>query len=240
MRYSIGFDREIKIEWLDEIIKVTESDLDNRALMQHMNEYFTHKGLKGDVIRKTTYVIKKIWFSTPKQFIKTRNEALRLYSQSNDEDKLWLHWGMVLLVYPFFRDIADIIGMLSTLQSEISTEQIRRRFIERRGNRTSALRALYRVIQTMVWWEVLEDSNKKGVYRFPAKITTSDRNIQQWYISTLILTSDAKMMFLDQLFNSTVAFPFKMTIDPYELKSSDQLSFHIEGSGTEMISYKKV
>lgn len=89
----------------------------------------------------------------------------------------------------------------------------------------------------MVWWSVLEETEKNGVYKFPKQISTDEKDLQKWFAHVLILANKSRVTPLDQLFNLNFAFPFKLTIDGYELKSSDMLRFHREGSGIEMVSY---
>ncbi len=241
MRERVGFDREVKLDWLNEIVEQVSKEKDGKVIKLQISDYLGKHGLiKSEAIRKTMLVLRRIWLNVPEEHILIRDEGLNQFFSINETDKIWLHWGMSLLAYPFFKDIAEIIGMLHTLQDEISMEQIGRRFTERWGSRTTTRRAINRVVLSMVWWGVLEKTEKYGVYKFPKKITTDEKDIQKWFAHVLILANNARVTPLDQLFNLNFSFPFRLTIDGYELKRSDKLSFHREGSGLEMVSYSAV
>jgi len=238
MRDRVGFDRELKLDWLNEIVQQVSKEKDGKIIKSQISDYLGKQGLiKNDAIRKTMLVLRRIWLNVPEEHILIRDEGIKLFFSINETDKIWLHWGMSLLAYPFFKDIAEIIGKLHTLQDEISMEQIRRRFTERWGSRTTTKRAINRVVRSMVWWGILEKTEKIGVYKFPKKISTNEKDMQKWFAHVLILANNSRVTPLDQLFNLNFAFPFRMTIDCYELKRSDKLRFHREGSGIEMVSY---
>lgn len=238
MRERVGFDREVKLDWLNEIVEQVSKEKDGKVIKLQMSDYLNKYGLiKNDTIRKTILVLRRIWLNVPEEHIQIRDEGIILFHSINENDKIWLHWGMCLLAYPFFKDIAEIIGMLHTLQDEVTMEQIRRRFTERWGSRTTTKRAINRVVRSMVWWGILDKTEKIGVYKFSKKISTDEKDLQKWFAHVLILANNTKVTPLDQLFNLNFSFPFRLTIDAYELKRSEKLYFHREGSGLEMVSY---
>lgn len=238
MKDRVGFDRELKLDWLNEIVEQVSKEKDEKVIKLQMSDYLNKYGLiKNDAIRKTILVLRRIWLNVPEEHIQIRDEGIKLFHSINENDKIWLHWGMCLLAYPFFKDIAEIIGMLHTLQDEVTMEQVRRRFTERWGSRTTTKRAINRVVRSMVWWGVLDKTGKIGMYKFPKKISTDQKDLQKWFAHVLILANNSRVTPLDQLFNLNFAFPFRLTIDGYELKRSKKLSFYREGSGLEMVSY---
>jgi hypothetical protein len=241
MRDRIGFDRELKLDWLDEIVENVSKEKDSKVIKAQMSDYINKYDLvKGDAVRKTIQVLNRIWLNVPEEHIQIRDEGRHLFHLINKDDRIWLHWGMSLIAYPFFRDIAEIIGMLHTLQDEVTMEQIGRRFTERWGSRTTAKRAINRVIRSMVWWGILQKTEKTGVYIFSKPITTDQKDLQKWFVNVLILANNANVTPLDQVFNQPFSFPFRLTLDLYELKKSERLRFYREGSGLEMVTYLDV
>ena len=59
-----------------------------------------------------------------------------------------VHWGMCLATYPFFRDVAAATGRLLALQESAALSQIVRRMAESWSERTTATRAVQRVVRS--------------------------------------------------------------------------------------------
>jgi hypothetical protein len=234
----IGFDREIKLEWLSRIASLIPENYDIKILKSLMTEYLSEFGLEKEVNRKTYQVLKRIWYGVPDEHINLRNEAIQLLDTVNEPDELVIHWGMSLLAYPFFKDIVEIIGSLSTLQTNITREQVSKRLDDRWGARTTSRRALNRVLQSLVWWGVLKNTRKQGQYILNQKRKVLDSKLIAWLIYIIILTHPSSALPIKQIPELSICFPFAIRIKKSKLLNREDLIIFVEGYNLEMIAMK--
>lgn len=238
MLQRIGFDREVKLEWLARIASLIPKKYDIKTLKRLMTEYLSEFGLENEVNRKTYQVLKRIWYGVPDEHIDLRNEAIQLLKDVDKPDELVIHWGMSLLAYPFFKDIVEIIGSLLTLQTYITREQVSKRLDEKWGARTTSRRALNRVLQSLVWWNVLEKTKKQGQYILIQKKSIYNDKLIAWFIYIIILTHSSSALPVKQIPELPVCFPFTISIKKSIFRTREDFIFFVEGSNLEMISMK--
>jgi hypothetical protein len=65
---------------------------------------------------------------------------------------------MAMAVYPFWGAVAAHVGRLLRLQGNVTHAQVRRRVVERYGQRTTVKDAVRRVLRSMIDWGVLKDA----------------------------------------------------------------------------------
>jgi hypothetical protein len=66
--------------------------------------------------------------------------------------------------YPFFAEVAAHVGKLLALNGDANLSQIVRRMTETWGDRSTLLRAVQRVLRSMVQWGALREGTEKGVF----------------------------------------------------------------------------
>jgi hypothetical protein len=66
----------------------------------------------------------RIWSGIPPERISLRDRAVALLPRISGQERIWLHWGMTALAYPFFRDTAEVVGRLLALQDDFTTAQV--------------------------------------------------------------------------------------------------------------------
>ena len=78
--------------------------------------------------------LSNIWFKSANAFPYLHATAIELYGASTlATDRLWLHYGMTLLTYGFFRSSCAAIGQLSRNQDVITPAEVKRLLIAERG-----------------------------------------------------------------------------------------------------------
>lgn len=232
----IGFDRRIKLEWLDSVAwkaSMTHDMLEIRTYLENMLE---PEHPSQEARDKTIGVLTRIWARVPERHRPLQEQAFRFLAEEGPDARLWLHWGMTLLAYPFFRDIADIIGRLLILQNEISLGQIRRRLCERWGERSTVLRACRRVVRSMVDWGVLEDTHKKGIYVPGPRKAPVSTEVQLWFLAALLSSLDSEILLMQQVPNLSVAFPFHLDISEAAIRKSKQLEVQRQGLDVDIVT----
>ena len=123
----------------------------------------------------------------PEKVAPLRDDGLALLLGRVGRDRLPLHWGMCLATYPFFRDVAATTGRLLALQGSAAQVQIVRRMAESWGERTTATRAVQRIVRSFVEWGVLVETGDRGTYAPAPKIAVP--GVGPWLLEAGLVSS---------------------------------------------------
>lgn len=166
-RRVIGFDRELRLEWLDAVAsRAAVWDTPERTrlwLNDHLADALGGKGRSGNR-GKTVTVLTRIWVNVPSRCVPLRNRALGLLTAGAASDRLALHWAMASAVYPFFAEVVTVVGRLLALQGEVERQAVIRRVVETWGDRPAVSRGCRAVWTSVKGWGVLDEGSKRGLY----------------------------------------------------------------------------
>ena len=116
---------------------------------------------------------------------------------------------MTALAYPFFRDTAEVVGRLLTLQDDFTTAQVQGRMLTTWGDRATSKDAVQKLITSLVDWEVLRSTKTKGHFLLARKITASNTDVQLWLLGRCWVASATDEIEAQQLLRLPESFPFK-------------------------------
>ncbi len=140
----IGFDRELRLEWMDAIAAQAANGADADAARGWLDQYLAD-ALTGDKHGgprdKTIVKLCKIWVSPPESSRALRDRAIELLPEADRSQRLALHWGLAMVAYPFFGSVADAVGRLLALQDDVERVGVLRRMYEAWGERPFVNRA---------------------------------------------------------------------------------------------------
>jgi hypothetical protein len=166
-RRVIGFDRELRLEWLDAVAsRAAAGDTPETVrpwLNDHLADALGGKGRSGNR-GKTVTVLTRIWVNVPSRSVPLRNRALCLLTAGDASERLALHWAMASAVYPFFADVVSVMGRLLLLQGEVERQAVMRRVIVTWGDRPAVSRGCRAVWTSVIGWGVLAGGTKRGRY----------------------------------------------------------------------------
>lgn len=236
MNRRIGFDRELHLDWLDAIVAQCQRDRDPKRV-QHNLDLLLEREINGDKARRNTLtVLMRTWLKVPPNQVAIRNEGLILATQVAPAERLWLHWGMSLLAYPFFRDIASIVGQLGSLQGTFDQAQVQRRMIEGWGQRTTLVRAVQRVLRTFFEWQVLMETEARGQYAMALPRQTENVELALWLFDCALRAHDAEQIPLGELERLSYTFPFRLTPFLDDIRRSRRFDISRQGLDLEMVA----
>jgi hypothetical protein len=183
----IGFDRELKLDWLDLTAGLVQEGFDIRQTRQELTARLASEIPGQEACRKTVTVLTRLWSRVPLEHQALQSEALDLLPRIVPEERLWLHWGMSLIAYPFFRDVASTAGRLLKLQGEFESTQVLRRMQEAWGQRTTLERAVQRLLQTFVAWGVTRElPSARHVYQAAPPRQTTNLTLALWLMECVL------------------------------------------------------
>ncbi|MBN1138350.1 MAG: hypothetical protein JXM73_17305 [Anaerolineae bacterium] len=236
MNRIIGFDRKLQLDWLDYTVGLCQDALSPKVIGERLDARLSSEIGGSEARRKTITVLLRIWANVPAAQQSLRDEGLDMASRIGLEERLWLHWGMSLLAYPFFRDVASVVGQLGSLQGTFSQAQVQRRMIETWGQRTTLERAVRRLLRTFVEWQVLFDAGDRGSYHLVPAHQTDNRALALWLMECALRANEAEQVPLGDMARLPYNFPFELTAFVGELRRSQRFETARQGLDLEMVA----
>lgn len=238
MRKIVGISQKIKRSWLDVVLDQFAQTTDEEEVRAFLDEHL-RKQLPGTESRaKASGIVLRIWSGIDSQHVGLRDRAISLTPRISGQERLWLHWGMAALAYPFFRDLAEVVGRLLALQDDFTTLQAQARMLMAWGDRTTTKEAVQKLITSLVDWDVLR-STKQGHFLLAGKLTTDVTDLQLWLLEALLRASAADEIEAHQLLRLPELFPFKFTASLGDLRKSEGFNIHRQGLDMDMVSVRR-
>lgn len=235
-RPIIGFDRKIRLRWLDATAEWTAQGLATPAVRGQL-ERFLDGQVAGEgphsARGKTMTVLLHVWATVPDEVAPLRDDGLALLRGRGGRERLPLHWGMCLATYPFFRDVATATGRLLALQGTAAQAQIVRRMAESWGERTTATRAVQRIVRSFVEWGVLVETGHRGTYAAAAKIPVA--GVGPWLLEAGLVSSGRREYPLRALAAGAAFYPFDMTLSGQDVGGNPRLEICRQGLDEDVV-----
>ena len=237
MLKNVGFLQYIKKDWLDATMAFYQNGQNIDEIKASLDTLIKHDVPKNEERRKTIDVLTRIWIRVPSKFDSLQFNALNFYDDLDPNERIILHWGMLLLAYPFFRDIAFSIGSLLKIQNNFTSTQLRNRLVSNWGHRTTIIRAMDRIIQSLKDWNILIIDDKS--LKPNSKMTIKNESLCMWFLECIFRTENSDSMLFEKLVSSQTMFPFELKIPVYKIKQAKNFEYQIHGMNIEMISLRK-
>jgi len=240
MKKVIGIDRKIKRHWLDILLDRFVTTSDDSELRSFLDDQLKAE-LPGAASRKKSVgILLKIWCGIPEKRFSLRERAVALLCKISGQERLWLHWGMMSLAYPFFRDTAEVVGRLLTLQDDFTGANIQSRLTGAWGDRVTTKLATQKLVHTLVDWEVLRTTKKQGHFLLVQKAKASTPDLQLWLLEALLGASDADEIEAQQLLRLPESFPFTINVGVADLRRHEGFNIHRQGLDMDMVALRPV
>ncbi len=237
MLKNVGFLQYIKKDWLDATMAFYQNGQNIDEIKASLDTLIKYDVPKNEERRKTIDVLTRIWIRIPSKLDSLRLDALNFYDDLDPNERIILHWGMLLLAYPFFRDIVFSIGSLLKIQNNFTSTQLRNRLVSNWGHRTTIIRAMDRIVQSLKNWNILIIDDKS--LKPNSKMMIKNESLCLWFLECVFRTENSDSMLFEKLISSQTMFPFELKIPVYKIKQAKNFEFQIHGMNIEMISFKK-
>jgi hypothetical protein len=236
MRTLIGFDRKIKRVWLDHVLEHLRrsSRLDElRAFLdERLRDELLGKGSRVKIVG----IILRIWCKIPARLVPLRADALAILSDLTFQERLWLHWAMTALAYPFFREVVHVSGRLFAVQDEVNAAQVQARIPAPWGLGTRTGEAVTKVLHTLVDWKVLQSGKVAGNFVATGKLSTDSTPLQVWLLEALLRAGPSEELDAKQLWRLPEAFPFSLGVRLSDLRKTERFNIRRRGQETKVVS----
>lgn len=235
MAKMVGLSRNLKLPWLNEVVRLYAEGLGENQIKEQLNGYLSYEISSPTNIRKTREILMNIWVYENDYTDALRNEALRLIRKDSDY-ALPVHWCMMLAAYPVFQDMCRLIGKIGEFEDVITTKQIKQKLFDEWGERSTLFHSSDKLIATLKAMDVLESENV-GVYSIK-KHTLAKPEIVNFLLYSMMKIDDAGYYSLFNMENSKYLFPFEYKVNKESVMEDDrfimgtfggEISFSLKG-----------
>ena len=233
-RKLLGFDQRVRLEWLDAAAghaAAGKSYDDMREALLDLLEGVVGGRRYASARSKTVTVLCRVWGGVVPGADALRSRAVDVLPRVDAPERVALHWAMSVAAYPFFSDVATIVGRLLELQDEAAMAHIVRRTVELWGDREKVRGAAQKIVRSMTDWGCLVEP-AKGVFqrRTPRLILRGE--LASTLAEALIFGGEQSAVPLQQLLRHPAAFPFQLELSAQDLRRSQ--SFEIDRQGLDL------
>ena len=237
-RANIGFDRRIDLEWLDAAAAQAAAGAPTEEIRAYIWDFLdgvVSGNVHGSARQKTTTVLHHIWGDVPKHARSLRDRALVEFASCSADERLALHWAMLLGTYPLFSDTASAVGRLLMLQGQFTLAHLTRRLVSTWGERSTLERAGQRVVRSMVQWGALRDTGSRGFYEAAPRRRKVGSAVGILLIEALLVDAEEQAVQLDQLMGHPALFPFELDVNASHVRGASQFRVHRQGLDSDFV-----
>ena len=130
-------------------------------------------------------------------------------------------------------DVAAATGRLLALQGSAALSQIVRRMAESWGERTTATRAVQRIVRSFVEWGVLVETGDPGTYAPSAKIPVA--GVGPWLLEAGLVSSGRREYPFRALAAGAAFYPFDMALSGQDVSSNPRLEICRQGLDEDVV-----
>lgn len=238
MARRIGYDRELRLEWLDAAAAQAAAGATARGAREWLNRYLAadfESNKHGGARDKTIVKLCTIWLSPPPPVVSLRDRAIQLLAEVDTAQRIALHWGLAMVAYPFFGSVTDAVGRLIALQDNVQRSGIVRRMYESWGERPFVNRATRAVWNSLLLWGVLEEHATVGNAHPPTSKLQLCASTEVFLIEAVIQWSGGRPLALSSLSQLPCLFPFELDDASTVARTSGRVRVSREGSNNEVV-----
>jgi hypothetical protein len=237
MDKDIGFNRNIKLDWLNATGSFC-AELDDPSEIRMRLEVVLAQDRSGaEAIRKSIDILINIWHKNGEQYPELLEFALKHFQNTfYPADRLWLHFGLTSLYYSFFRETVSVIGKLSKLGNLITTKEVKKQLISERGHLGSMERVPRYILSTLRDWDLLTDSDQNYAYRARYReLETDSLELETWLLQCAFIGKNVEQIPFEDLIRLPELVPFKIKVGLDYLRKNTPFSIYRAGGGISMV-----
>jgi hypothetical protein len=237
MDKGIGFRRNILLPWLDAAASY-RSETDDVPEIRGRLDILVGQDIGSTANRRMAIdTLINIWVKSRSISPRLHDEALAHSEEAYTGDsRLWLHYGLILLAYPFFREVAAVIGQLARQGNSVTSRMVKRRLIASRGHLGSLEKAVERVIFSLRNWGLLENSGERYHYAPRSQVLVSDSSeVEVWLLACALRAHPAEELPFVDLVRLAELFAFRIKVGLGALRQSPHFAVDRQGGGWDSV-----
>ena len=237
MDKGIGFNRNIKLDWLDATAAFCAETDDPAEIRVRLRPIVRQSIDSQTNIRKSIDILLNIWLRSGEIAPALQAKAVAYYRETAvPADRLWLHYGLTLVTYPFFFNTTTIIGQSIRYEDAITTPLVRKRLMAAMGELGSLEAAVSRIIYSLRDWGILLETGERNTYvpRYRG-FNASTLELEAWLLACVLKAHPGEELPFPDLVNHPALFPFHFTTTAGQLRDHAAFAIHRQGLGLDMV-----
>ena len=236
MDKGIGFNRTITLKWLNAAANLRSQTDDLQSVRQGLEDVLLQDMHGVDARRKTIDVLVNIWLKSAEVSPYLHKKALELLPEVSEPQRIWLHYGLTLIYYPFFRQCTTLIGQISRVQDKVTRQLVKNRLAGDLGHLGSLNRAAERVMASLLDWDILSDLGRNEYKAEVSRLAIEYKDVEAWLLACALDAHPADELPFSDLLNLPELFPFQFSITLDDLRHRKEFSVQRQG-GWEMVRF---
>lgn len=206
MANIVAFALPIDLNQLNEAYELYISGVSREDARKRLDEQISQHLSSKDTIRKTRTILLNIWYD---EHSNIHDSAIEVARYLNRSERLPVHWAMMLLRFPIFRDLCNILGNLYELKDCVSTTQIKKEVFNKWGARSTLETSLSKNLKSLRDIGVIKCANKNAYYEKTDQ-TISDPNVAALLFASVMRSTEQQYMTWESFISHPVIFPFSV------------------------------
>ena len=238
MDKHIGFRRNIYLVWMDAAAAYATQTTDVEIIRTRLDPVVEQQVKSHENRQVAINILLNIWARSGETHPQLYQQALDLYKQAESPAaRLWLHYGLTLLTYDFFRQGLVIIGQLSRYSDTITPKDVKKRMIAELGQLGALEKATERIIFSLRDWGILAETEQSSTYAPQRRyFAASSLAVEEWMLAVAATAHRADAMPFSDLLRLPELFPLKFSISVDHLRRSQWFEVHRQGVGWDMVN----
>ena len=225
MKPIIGFNRHLEMDWLVQTASWSANGIHGQALKNKIDSLLAPSFDSKVAQDKTRNLLFGIWDSDSKSVPKAfHSDACKLLIE-HSEINIAIHWGMMLVKYPFFYNIVVQIGRMTKHEGLFIYNQLEQRITEIYGDTSTIKRCMQFVVRTLINLELLSNP-KSGTYQLRKSIKIKHDNVIAWLTEVSVRAQGNSSKSMSAIINDPAWFPFDINFNENRLSSNIRLDVH--------------
>ena len=227
---GIGFNRTIFLDWLNAAAELRYRTSELTSLREGMKEVVGRDITGVDAIRKSVDIVVNIWHKSADVDSSLHTQALEFLPQISVIERVWLHYGLTLIYYSFFRQTAGILGQFARTGEPITRQAVKGRLSADVGHLGSLSRSAERVVASLVSWGALDHPKKGNLYIPQLQVfKINNLDVQSWLLVCALLAHPSDQLPFPDLIRLPELFPFQFTITLDNLRGNTRFNIQKQG-----------
>ena len=237
---AIGFNRHVFLAWLDEAAALCSAGYHPAEIRARLEAILAVDTQGVETRRKAIDILLNTWLRTRDTVPTLWGDAAERFENSPASERIWLHYGLTLVAYPFVRDCLRIIGQFDRAGSAFTKIMLRDRLIAQRGQLGSLERSLRYVLASLRQWGVVAETEHKHIYQANShSFSTGQTGLELWLLACALQAHPAEEIPFADLLRLPELFPFRITVGIDPLRTDARFRVQRQGSGWEMVRLEK-
>ena len=204
MANIVAFSLPIDLNQLNEVYELYIAGVSREDARIRLDEQISQHLSSKDTIRKTRTILLNVWYDGQSTIHDSAVEAARYLTKS---ERLPVHWAMMLMRFPIFKDLCIILGNLYELKDCVSTTQIKKEVFNKWGARSTLETSLSKNLKTLRDVGVIKIADKSAYYG-KCVHAISDPNVTALLFASVMLSTEQQYMRWESFISHPSIFPF--------------------------------